>query len=120
MPVRRAQVERQAWGPEAGNASLKLSDTTGLYLGARPSGLGEPAGGPVFITPCMPDGSPAPYLLTFDELVTFLRIQTRFPKDTIAYYRKLGLRPVQVSRRVLYPLSNVLQFLVRLEELRPR
>lgn len=76
------------------------------------------------ITLCMPDGTPAPGMLTTDELIRFLRIsetQTRFPESTIRYYREKGLlRGVQVGRAVRYPLTEVLRFLDRLQESNPR
>ncbi len=59
---------------------------------------------------------PCPYLLTRDELIGFLRLnesRTRFPKSTIARYRRLGLRTVRVGRRVWYALPDVLEFIDR-------
>lgn len=57
---------------------------------------------------------PCPYLLTREELIAFLRLhesRTRFPKSTIARYRRLGLRTVRVGRRVWYALPDVLDFI---------
>ena len=58
--------------------------------------------------------APCPYLMTVDELIGFLRLhesRTRFPKSTIARYRRLGLRTVRVGRRAWYALPDVLDFL---------
>ncbi len=57
---------------------------------------------------------PCPYLMTRDELIAFLRLhesRTRFPKSTVARYRRLGLRTVRVGRRVWYALPDVLDFI---------
>ncbi len=58
----------------------------------------------------------APWLLSEQELYRLLRLGdsgVRFPRATIARYRKLGLRSVKVSRRRWYTLADVLDFLDR-------
>lgn len=71
-------------------------------------------------TPCMPSGSPAPYLMTADELAQFMRLDVKFPRDTIERMRKEhGLRAVRVSTHVLYQLSDVLDFLREEQERNP-
>ena len=68
----------------------------------------------------MPDGRPAPVLLTEAELIQFLRldlIEVRFPKQTIQRYRDKGLlRGCQVSKQILYPTSEVMRFIDRQTE----
>jgi len=70
--------------------------------------------------PCMPDGRPAPWLMTMYELIDFLRIKTRHPRDTVAQMRKRGLKAVQVSRNVYFQVSDVLEFLRAEQERNPR
>lgn len=68
----------------------------------------------------MPDGRPAPVLLTESELIQFLRldlIDVKFPGQTIRRYRDAGLlRACQVSKQILYPLEEVLAFIKRQTE----
>jgi len=68
----------------------------------------------------MPDGRPAPVLLTESELIQFLRldmIEVAFPGQTIRRYRDAGLlRAVQISKQVLYPLWSVIEFIERQQE----
>jgi len=63
----------------------------------------------------MPNGDPAPVLLTEGELIKFLRldlIDVRFPKNTIRRYRDAGLlRGCQISKQILYPLDEILEFI---------
>ena len=71
---------------------------------------------PVF----MPGGRPAPYLMTQDDLVEFLRLEVRFPRDSIDRMRTHGLQACQVGRRVLFRLTDVLEFLDREQRRNPR
>jgi hypothetical protein len=74
-----------------------------------------------FFDTCMPSGKPAPYLMTHEELVEFLRIQVKFPRAAVERMRKvLGLKAVQVSRRVLFRLPDVLDFIEKSQERNPR
>ena len=74
------------------------------------------------VTPYMPDGTPAPYLMTQDDLLKFLRVDNvKFPRATVDRMRRLhGLKAVQVSRNVLFQLPDVLDFLQREQERNPR
>ena len=66
---------------------------------------------PAISIPCMPDGRPAPYLMTRDELAEFLRIDVKHVRHAVDRLRTVkGLRAVQIGQRVLYPLSSVLAF----------
>jgi len=62
-----------------------------------------------------PDGRPVPFLLSEADLIKFLRldeIDVRFPGATIRRYREAGLlRGTQISKRVLFRLPDVLDFL---------
>ncbi len=62
----------------------------------------------------MPDGRPAPFLLTEAEAAEILRIDTcsvKNPSATLARYRAGGaLRGIRVSRRILYPLNEIIRF----------
>lgn len=61
--------------------------------------------------PCMPDGRPAPWLMTREELAEFLRIDVKHVRHSIDRLRSMkGLEAVQIGQRVLYPLSSVLAF----------
>jgi len=69
----------------------------------------------------MPDGRPAPYVLTEAELITFLRIEARFPKNTIRRYRDdHGLPAVQVGKNVRFKLPDVIAWLERQQDRNPR
>jgi hypothetical protein len=64
----------------------------------------------------MPDGRPAPVILTEEELITLLRLDKdsggpKNPAYTLAYYRKHGLRAIQMGKRIRYFLPDVLDFL---------
>ncbi len=61
--------------------------------------------------PYMPDGRPAPYVLTLDELVEFLRLDVKYPRDSIKAMRDNGLVATQVSKHVRFLLPDVLAFL---------
>jgi len=56
----------------------------------------------------MPDGRPAPFLMNTQELAQFLRLDVRFPADSIERMRRHGLKAVQVSRHVFFKLDDVL------------
>jgi hypothetical protein len=64
----------------------------------------------------MPDGRPAPLILTEEELVILLRLDEnsggpKNPAYTLAYYRKHGLRSIQMGKRIRYYLPDVIEFL---------
>lgn len=61
----------------------------------------------------MPDGRPAPSIMTSREVIAFLRIDEINIKDPIAtldYYRQRGLKARRISRAVRYRLEDVLAF----------
>lgn len=76
----------------------------------------------------LPDGkggfTPCPELLTEDEAIRFLRLDTikiKNPKATLRRYRKEGLlRAVQISKTVFYPRTELLRFIEKLMENNPR
>ena len=65
--------------------------------------------GPVY----MPDGSIMPELLTEQEAILFLRLDTENnPSRTLKYYRDKGqLRAVKIGTNLLYPKSELLNFI---------
>ena len=65
--------------------------------------------GPVY----MPDGSIMPELLTEQEAVVFLRLDTENnPTRTLKYYRDKGqLRAVKIGANLLYPKQELLNFI---------
>lgn len=68
----------------------------------------------------MPDGTPAPYVLTADETVKFLRLDTngiKYPKTSLDYYQKEGLLcPITIGKCRKYPLPELLRFIERLSQ----
>lgn len=70
----------------------------------------------------MPDGRPAPWVMTEDDLVEFLRIQNvKFTHNTIERIRqKYGLRGTQLGKAVRYQLPDVLRTLERIATENPR
>ena len=68
----------------------------------------------------MPDGRPVPDLLTEQEAIQFLRLDTdgpKHPEQTLQYYRSEGLlRATKVGKRLRYTKSELLQLLERLTE----
>jgi hypothetical protein len=67
-------------------------------------------------TAFMPDGKPAPLVLTEAELIQLLRLDgsdgPKNPGETIRRYRGKGLlRGVQIGRAVRYPLAEIQRFL---------
>ena len=70
----------------------------------------------------MPDGSPAPYILSVDEAIIFLRIDTngtKHPENTLQYYITEGLLfPITIGKCRKYPLPELLRFIERLSKLK--
>ena len=70
----------------------------------------------------MPDGSPAPYVLTTEETIKFLRIDTngtKHPQTTLQHYQKEGLLcPVTIGKCRKYPLPELIRFIERLSQLK--
>jgi len=71
-----------------------------------------------------PDGKPVPDLLTETEAIRYLRldeVNIKDPSATLRRYRAGGtLRAVQVSKQVLYPLSELQNFVNEQLEANPR
>jgi hypothetical protein len=60
----------------------------------------------------MPDGRPAPAVLTVDELILLLRLDGKHPERTIKYYRDEGLLVgIPLGRKTRYPIDEVMRFL---------
>jgi hypothetical protein len=74
--------------------------------------------------PTFPDGTLCPDLLTEQEAVRYLRldcIKIEHPELTIRRYRAGGrLRGVQISKAVLYPVSELRRFIATQIEEAPR
>jgi len=90
---------------------------------------GEETGGDAKMWPAMVvlPGNPAqpcPELLTEDEAIRYLRLDTiniGSPSETLRRYRERGmLRGTQVSKRVMYRRVELDRFLERLTEQNPR
>jgi len=68
----------------------------------------------------MPDGRPCPEVLTEQEAVQFLRIDTtgvKKPDTTLRYYREQGLlRGTQIGRKLFYTKTELLNFLSKQTE----
>ncbi|MFC1677243.1 hypothetical protein ACFL3G_09300 [Planctomycetota bacterium] len=68
----------------------------------------------------MPNGQPAPYVLTAEEAIRFLRIDTngtKHPEATLEYYQQEDLlRPVTIGKCRKYPLPELLRFIERLSQ----
>ena len=68
----------------------------------------------------MPDGIPAPYIMTADEAIRFLRIDTngtKHPDATLQYYINEGLLvPITIGKCRKYPLPELLSFIDRLSK----
>lgn len=81
--------------PEPQNASTTTT-TTGLSV--------------VFL----PDGRPAPAILTAEETADLLRLEGEHPERTLKFYRDEGqLTGVRLGRKVRYPLGEVLRFVAQ-------
>jgi hypothetical protein len=70
----------------------------------------------VFIKPNthhMPDGKIMPQLLTENEAIVFLRLETENnPTRTLKYYRDKGqLRGVKIGSNLLYPKQELFNFI---------
>ena len=70
----------------------------------------------------MPDGIPAPYVLTSDEAIKFLRLNTngtKYPETTLQHYQDKGLlNPITIGKCRKYPLPELLKFIDRLSKLK--
>lgn len=70
----------------------------------------------------MPDGTPAPYVMTAEEAVVFLRLDkngTKHPQATLDHYQNEGLlRPIKIGKVRKYLLSELLRFTEELYKLK--
>lgn len=67
----------------------------------------------------MPDGTPAPSILTCEEVLAFLRldeIKVKKPRTTLDYYRQRGLKAKRIGRAVRFRLEDVLEFVERMPD----
>ena len=68
----------------------------------------------MFSVAFLPDGRPAPAVLTADELVSLLRLDNANPLRTLKFYRDEGLLVgIRIGRKVRYPLDEVMRFLAQ-------
>ena len=67
-----------------------------------------------------PDGRPLPEVVTEEEAVKFLRIDTtgvKNPQITLRYYREQGLlRGTQIGKKLFYTKTELLEFLAKQTE----
>ena len=67
-----------------------------------------------------PDGRPLPEVVTEEEAVKFLRIDTtgvKNPQFTLRYYREQGLlRGTQIGKKLFYTKTELLEFLAKQTE----
>ena len=62
----------------------------------------------------LPSGKPAPLVLTSDEAIEMLRLDSNDPLRTLKFYRDEGiLRGVQIGRKMRYRLCDVQLFLAK-------
>lgn len=62
----------------------------------------------------LPDGRPAPAVLTADETASLLRLDSTNPLRTLKYWRDEGLLVgIPLGRKVRYPLTEVMRFLAQ-------
>jgi len=61
---------------------------------------------------CMPNGRPAPFVLTEADLIEFLSIDGQSPRETLWQYRRqLGLKAMLIGRHIRFCLPDVLAWL---------
>ena len=68
----------------------------------------------------MPDGQPAPFVLTAEDAARFLRIKAKDVKSSLRTLRKKGLRSILVGGQIRFPLPEVVAFVEREVEENPR
>ncbi len=75
----------------------------------------------------MPDGAggwqPVPSMLTQAEAIRYLRldaIDVKTPMQTLGYYRRKGLKAVQVSKQILYKRADLDDFVNIMSTENPR
>jgi len=65
----------------------------------------------------MPDGRPAPLVLTEEEAAAILRVDGPNPGETLRNYRESGrLKGLQIGRRIRYSLKSIVRFIDLQEE----
>ena len=68
----------------------------------------------------MPDGQPAPAVMTPEDAAAFLRLKAKDVRSALRTLRGKGLRTVMFGGEVRYPLSEVMAFVEREVETNPR
>jgi hypothetical protein len=63
---------------------------------------------------------PAPYLLTPEEVGRLCRLTCKDVEESLWRYRDKGLKAVQIGKRVLYRLPDVLAFIEARQQENPR
>lgn len=64
---------------------------------------------------------PAPYLLTGEDAIRFLRLGGADPQRTLQRYRSSGrLKAVQVGKQLRYTLPDLVAFIERTRQTNPR
>jgi hypothetical protein len=107
------------------NPDVPNSDQTATTL---PIDLSQPRGSQprivVIVPPAFRPGDPCPDLLTEEEAIRYLRLDTiniKNPADTLKRYRDLGhLCGTQLSKRVFYLKSELDNLLKNLTNKNPR
>ena len=62
--------------------------------------------------PYLPSGKPCPFVLTGDEVIELLRLDSKSPERTLKYFRDNDLlKGFRLGRRVRYRLEDVIKFL---------
>ena len=82
----------------------------------------------LFTSAVLPDGNggftPCPELLTEEEAIRYLRLDTikiKNPAATLRRYREAGLlRAVQISKSVFYEVTELRRLVTQLKETNPR
>lgn len=63
-------------------------------------------------TAYLPDGRPAPVILTAEETASLLRLDGPHPERTLKHYRDhRQLTGIRLGKKVRYPLVEVLKFI---------
>ena len=63
------------------------------------------------LTPHMPDGQPAPAVMTPEDAATFLRLKASDVRSALRTLRGKGLRTVMFGGEIRYSLDEVLRFI---------
>ena len=65
----------------------------------------------ITITPTMPDGNPAPYVMNAEDVCKFLRLGGESDEaDRLRTHREKGLKATKYTKEVLYLLPDVIAY----------